>query len=86
MTPDQIDHAQVFHYARICADEVGPRGGHRYTVERWRRNGATQRWKRDPQRFRIPIKFGLREYGEITPSNVSAFHAAEDCPVEELRY
>lgn len=31
-----------------------------------RRNGKTQTWKRDPLRFRIPIKFGFRSYGEIT--------------------
>lgn len=26
-----------------------------------RRNGATQTWKRDPQRFEIPVKFRLRD-------------------------
>jgi hypothetical protein len=25
-----------------------------------RRNGATKRWKRDPERFRVPVKFGLK--------------------------
>jgi hypothetical protein len=32
-----------------------------------RRNGKTQLWKTRPQDFRIPIKAGLRAYGEITP-------------------
>lgn len=31
-----------------------------------RRNGATKTWKREPNRFRIPIKYGFRGYGEIT--------------------
>lgn len=31
-----------------------------------RRNGRTQLWKRDPDRFRIPLKAGLRAYGEAT--------------------
>jgi hypothetical protein len=31
-----------------------------------RRNGKTQTWKRDAERFRIPIKFGLKFCGEIT--------------------
>jgi hypothetical protein len=33
---------------------------------RVRRNGKTQTWKRDPERFRIPLKAGLRSYGEAT--------------------
>ena len=39
---------------------------------RWwrvRRNGKTQHWKRDPTRFRIPVKAGLRSYAEITETN-----------------
>lgn len=36
---------------------------------RLRRNGATQTWKRDTARFRIPVKAGLKAYGEVT--NVS---------------
>ena len=31
-----------------------------------RRNGKTQRWKRDPSRFYIPVKAGLRLYNQIT--------------------
>lgn len=36
---------------------------------RWwraRRNGATQRWARTPNRIRVPIKFGMRGYSAIT--------------------
>lgn len=33
---------------------------------RLRRNGLTQHWKRDPGRFRIPTKAGLRACGQIT--------------------
>lgn len=32
-----------------------------------RRNGATQRWKRDPLRFRLPVKAGLKSCHSITP-------------------
>lgn len=40
---------------------------------RWwriRRNGKTQTWKRDATRFRIPIKAGLKAYGDISDDNV----------------
>lgn len=30
-----------------------------------RRNGATKTWKTDPNRFRIPIKYGFKEYATI---------------------
>lgn len=85
MTPEQIDNVREFHFAAVCAKIEGPRGGVTYAVEKWRRNGATQHWKRDPERFVIPIKYGLREYAYLTPDNVAEFHAAEDCPIEELR-
>ena len=39
---------------------------------RWwtiRRNGATQRWKKDTNRIRIPFKMGLKGYGAITETD-----------------
>lgn len=37
-----------------------------------RRNGKTVTWKRDPDRFRIPIKLGLRNYGQIDQDNLQS--------------
>jgi hypothetical protein len=45
-----------------------------------RRNGATQTWKTRPGDFRIPVKYGLKGYGNITPANIDQFHAEDDCP------
>ena len=39
----------------------------------WRRNGKTKLWKTRPDDFRVPIKYGLREYSYITPENVHLF-------------
>ena len=39
----------------------------------WRRNGRTQTWKTRPQEFRIPVKFGLYAYGNITQYHASEF-------------
>jgi hypothetical protein len=36
-----------------------------------RRNGKTQRWKRDPLRFRIPLKAGLRVTGAVTDADLA---------------
>jgi hypothetical protein len=36
---------------------------------RVRRNGKTKTWKRTPEKFQIPVKYGLYEYGYITNEN-----------------
>ena len=36
------------------------------TPQRWRVNGKVKRWKRDPDKIRIPIKRGLYEYSYLT--------------------
>lgn len=64
--------AREFHEESIPCD--GKRSN------RWRRNGKTQTWKTRPDEFRVPVKFGLRGYGNITELNASDFHTAENCP------
>lgn len=43
--------------------QVHMRNGNWWDV---RRNGATKRWKRDPDRIYIPIKFGFKNTSNIT--------------------
>lgn len=76
---DNIDTAREFHYGE-CRQTVGPRGGVTITQEMWRRNGRTQHWVRSPERFRIPVKFGLYRYGEITEQS-HGWHTAAECPL-----
>lgn len=82
--------ARDFHHSDDCAQSiaVGPRGGLTFPrVEAWRRNGSTQTWKRDPGRFRIPVKYGIRTYGNLTDGDSPAWHTgrAEDCDLGTLR-
>lgn len=81
--------ARDFHPADSCAHgvTVGPRGGVTYPrTEDWRRNGQTQTWKREPERFSIPVKYGLRTYGRLTDAYAGDWHTgrAEDCPLGRL--
>lgn len=46
------------------------------TPLRARRNGVTKTWKRMPQRFCIPIKHGLYDYGYITNDNAHEWSEA----------
>lgn len=48
-----------------CADNCNEfRSG--FTNKRWRRNGATKRWKTRPSMFVVPVKHGLYAYDRIT--------------------
>ena len=38
-----------------------------------RRNGKTKTWKRNPEKFQIPVKYGLYEYFYITNENAHEF-------------
>lgn len=80
VTKQQAMTANNFHFG-TCGKTVGPKGGVTFSIEQWRRNGATQIWKRSPDRFRVPVKHGLRGYGSITENNAELFHASEDCPL-----
>jgi hypothetical protein len=46
----------------------------------WRRNGATQTWKTRPGEFRIPVKYGMYQYGQIRHDIAEQFHTEADCP------
>ena len=72
MTREQALTGNEFHIDRPGARVRG--------CERWRRNGANKLWKRSPERFRIPIKFGLYDYAYITEDNINRFHLASECP------
>ena len=43
------------------------------TPERWRINGKVKTWKRQPNRFQVPVKYGLRDYGYITENETHHF-------------
>lgn len=89
ITKDQaIDTSnRYFHYTgkQQCSKTVGARGGVKTSTVVARRNGKTQVWKTRPDEFRVPVKHGLYDYGEITQDNASDFHLAMECEIEELR-
>lgn len=82
LTYEQALTEHEFHYGK-CKKIVGPRGGVTRKQEIYRRNGKTQTWRTRPHDFRIPVKFGLYGYSEITQRDVHEFHAASACPLIE---
>jgi hypothetical protein len=49
-----------------------------HTKKRWRVNGAIKLWKRNPDRFSLPIKHGLYAYDYATNDNCHHF-VVMDC-------
>lgn len=63
----------------LTEDEFHEPNGYNH-CRRWRRNGKTKTWKRDLERYRLPIKHGLYTYDAITNANSYYFHLASECP------
>lgn|SRR5574343_857162 len=79
-----LHYGQTVHYTgkHPCTITIGPRGGYSQSITECRVSGKCQTWKRDPKRFRIPVKYGLYENGEIDQSNCGDWHLASDCPAQ----
>lgn len=82
VTKEQALQFDEFHYTGYeeCSKHVGPKGGITYNITKVRRSGKTQVWKRNPNRFRLPIKYGMYESSAITEDNADQFHVACYCP------
>ena len=65
-----------------CSIEIGPRGGVKEHVTRVRLSGKLRTWKRTPDRWEQPVKYGLYVSMIINKDNAHFFHRAEDCPIE----
>lgn len=87
LTRKQALEGNDFHEEGSCYLRQGPRGGLRFHYTNWRKNGRVKLWKRSPEKFRIPIKTGLRgPYDYLTNENLGDFHSSSECLVfEKLR-
>ena len=85
VTKEEALTADVFHYngKMVCFSTVGKRGGVKTVQTVCRRNGATQTWKRDVKRFRVPVKYGIYEYNAITQDNAADWHTEANCPLNQ---
>lgn len=69
-----------------CTCTIGPRGGIKKRIIRWRVSGKCKTWKRDPNRWKLPIKHGLFYSSYIGSANEGldpkGFHLASKCPLD----
>ena len=80
--------AKEFHREGLCTRIIGPRGGVVESSCVWRRNGVTQTWKSLDRlhEFRVPVKWGLKIYSQITHDETSMFHIVADCPLNDPKW
>lgn len=69
----------------LCRRFIGPRGGVKEFVERWRVSGQVKTWKTRPDEVKVPIKYGLRTSTYIHQWTIQYWHREENCKPEEVR-
>lgn len=79
-------YGQELHFTgkHECKKTIGPRGGIEINITRVRTSGKCKTWKRNPEKFHIPVKYGLYESYWIDESNNENFHLASECPLNEV--
>jgi hypothetical protein len=85
VTKEQAMRGHDFHYTgkHECSRTVGPRGGVTVKVVAIRATGMCKTWVRSPDRFKLPIAYGLYEHSYLTEQNAAQFHLASECPILE---
>lgn len=89
MTKEMAEEARAsngeIHYTgqSPCTRDFGPKTYVMDRVTKVRPNGKAQTWKTRPNDFRLPVKYGLKEYLYIDQDNAAHFHRAEDCPLHQ---
>ena len=71
------NHGEIHSNGCTCA--IGKRGGVKLQTFVWRINGQLKRWKLSPERFSLPIKYGLYDFAYVTNQNADRFHWSTDC-------
>jgi hypothetical protein len=81
------DIAQNLRVGTLLYSRAYTRGGGKMPL-RVRVNGRCKVWKTRPTQFRLPVKWGMYEYGYITDQEVSLWDTEQDAAwsaIEEAR-
>lgn len=72
----QLQHGDILYHRSITNSDGTP--------QRWRVNGMPKIWKRDPKRIKVPLKYGLYAYGELTNGTIEGNQYTFDLSEFEL--
>jgi hypothetical protein len=75
-----IDEATRLSYGQWLHHVSQMQGGRGQLAPlRVRVNGLPQTWKRDPSRIRVPVKWGMRGYGQLFAGDLADWHLGATC-------
>ena len=76
ITKEQAFKCTCVH-APGCAFNATADKRHQFSVKVWRKNGEVKEWKRQPTKFRMPVKYGMYSYDYV--DETTDCHLPEDC-------
>lgn len=79
ITAAQAETEHYFHVDGQCKLTLGTRGRIILEYLVYRRNGQFRKWHGGG--WRLPLKRGMYEYGEVTSDSADRFHLEKDCRV-----
>jgi|WetSurMetagenome_2_1015567.scaffolds.fasta_scaffold530174_2 hypothetical protein len=80
-----LRYGATLHYTgrHNCNQTIGARGAIKETITHVRKSGECKTWKRNINRFYMPVKYGLYENAYIDQNNCQDFHLETDCPLRK---
>lgn len=72
----QLQHGDILYHRSITKSDGTP--------QRWRVNGMPKLWRTDPKRIKVPLKYGLYAYGELTNGTIEGNQYTFDLSEFEL--
>ena len=79
----QLKPGDMLHFG-TCTIHHGKRGGVKERHFTCKVNGKFRQYAGNPDRWMLPLKRGLYDYGYLTPENAGAFRLDCDCIPEEI--
>lgn len=76
-----LPHNSYLHYGR-CTRTIGPKGGVREKIERYRKVSMTKTWVTRPNEWQFTVRWGIHKTTSlVNHSDADLFHVESDCPL-----
>lgn len=89
ITRDDLINGNEFHWCSVLSD-ITTEGMNIRKCRKWRRNGKTKTWKRNPDRIEVPVKYGIYSYRILTQNEIRQnWFMPNECPAciaERIKY
>ena len=72
-----LEQAKALKYRDILHSEVNRNA--KGECQRWRVNGKVKRWKRQPDKIEVPVKYGMYGYDYLRNGDLDLVHLEAEC-------